>query len=108
MAISSSSRTHQLIAVCCASLKLLESWRLAQAYPSCILNSSLFLPDFLPMSNMQGVGLGSGASTELTGVADPLRLMARHELDPNGHTLSIQLHIYNRLSVGIKGFTIRC
>ena len=41
-------------------------------------------------------------------MADPLRLMARHELDPNGHTLSVQLHIYNRLSVGIKGFTIRC
>ncbi|KAK9844880.1 hypothetical protein WJX74_008085 [Apatococcus lobatus] len=55
----------------------------------------------------EGVGLGSGASTELTGVADPLRLMARHELDPTADTLSIQLHIYNRLSVGIKGFTIR-
>ena len=57
---------------------------------------------------VQGVGLGSGASTELTGVADPVRLMARHELDPDAHTLSIQMHIYNRLTVGIKGFSIRC
>ena len=66
------------------------------------------LVEVMALVSGQTSGADSAAATELTGPSDPLRVTARHVLSLRQRQLAVTVEVYNRLSIDIKGASVRC